>query len=315
MAYDERMAVHAPRFYRDFRCIADKCRHSCCTDWEIRIDDATLAEYERTCPELLHTITECEDGPCFVLTEEGKCPHLDARGLCRIILAHGEGYLSEVCRNHPRYFLTFANGRREVGLGLVCEEACRLLFASTAPFTLERLAPQACPPFPAFREEKTHTFDPLPQRDAILARLAGEEAPLSLPSRLKEEYRLPSPHTMREWLALYLSLEMQDPAWKSLLRAAQEVPHDSGAGLPAPLGMRLLSYFVHRHVSPAMSEEDLRARLAFSILSLDIITHLYTVSAAKDRNTLIELTRLYSQEIEYSEENTAELIFELTCAL
>ena len=32
------MKIIAPNYYPAFRCIADKCRHSCCIGWEIDID-------------------------------------------------------------------------------------------------------------------------------------------------------------------------------------------------------------------------------------------------------------------------------------
>ena len=32
------MRIIAPDYYREFHCIADKCRHSCCIGWEIDID-------------------------------------------------------------------------------------------------------------------------------------------------------------------------------------------------------------------------------------------------------------------------------------
>ena len=39
------MKLFAPKYYEDFSCIADKCRHSCCIGWEIDIDPETLAKY------------------------------------------------------------------------------------------------------------------------------------------------------------------------------------------------------------------------------------------------------------------------------
>ena len=34
-----------PNYYDKFKCIADKCRHSCCIGWEIDIDDDTMELY------------------------------------------------------------------------------------------------------------------------------------------------------------------------------------------------------------------------------------------------------------------------------
>ena len=39
------MKTVVPHYYKNFKCIADKCRHSCCVGWEIDIDDDTLEKY------------------------------------------------------------------------------------------------------------------------------------------------------------------------------------------------------------------------------------------------------------------------------
>ena len=39
------MRIIAPDYYPRFRCIADRCRHSCCIGWEIDIDPDTREKY------------------------------------------------------------------------------------------------------------------------------------------------------------------------------------------------------------------------------------------------------------------------------
>ena len=39
------MTVTVPSYYKDFKCIADKCRHSCCIGWEI---DHRMREWQHT---------------------------------------------------------------------------------------------------------------------------------------------------------------------------------------------------------------------------------------------------------------------------
>ena len=40
------MKLYAPKYYKNFTCIADQCEHSCCIGWEIDIDGKTLKKYE-----------------------------------------------------------------------------------------------------------------------------------------------------------------------------------------------------------------------------------------------------------------------------
>ena len=38
------MKTYAPKYYQQFHCIADKCKHSCCIGWEIDIDKDVFPE-------------------------------------------------------------------------------------------------------------------------------------------------------------------------------------------------------------------------------------------------------------------------------
>ncbi len=315
MANDKsKTGVFAPNYYSEFRCIADRCRHSCCIDWEICIDDRTLEKY-RKMQDIMDTISLCEDGACFALAENGRCPHLNEAGLCRIILSHGEEYLSDICQNHPRFFNEVGMGRTEAGLGLVCEEACRLILESEKPFALT----QTEMPDAFFDieddEDAPLSFDPLPQRERIFAIIQAPETRLDETlAALTKSFSLPEIPAPAMWLDRFLSLEILDADWERILQAAKE---NSACRNPAQDGQyekyhaRLLTYFVYRHVSIAQSEDDLRARLAFCVLSVEMIRFLFQKEAEQTKEALIELARRYSAEIEYSEDNTFELIFEL----
>ena len=83
------MKLYAPRYYREFKCVADKCQHSCCTGWEIDIDEEALERYQGLkggYGDAVRDSIAMEEVPHFQLLEGDRCPHLDERGLCRIIL-------------------------------------------------------------------------------------------------------------------------------------------------------------------------------------------------------------------------------------
>ena len=127
----------------EFRCIADKCAHSCCKGWEIDIDDETYELYRGIPGEVGEKIRAAikseeiaeelaQDGlggvvtHHFVLTEDERCPFLNENNLCDIILKLGEDYLCDICREHPRFYKELDNGEYACGYGLCCEEAARL---------------------------------------------------------------------------------------------------------------------------------------------------------------------------------------------
>ena len=135
------MNLYVPEYYPEFRCIASRCGHTCCAGWEIDIDGESLARYERLpgdFGERLRRSLSREGTPHFILGPGERCPLLNGDNLCDLILHEGEDALCQICRDHPR-FRNYFSGRVEMGLGLVCEEAGRLILSWPRPLRLIRL--------------------------------------------------------------------------------------------------------------------------------------------------------------------------------
>ena len=135
------MNLYVPEYYAGFRCVASRCRHTCCAGWEIDIDDESLARYDRIPGAFGERLRRCvsrEGTPHFILDGNERCPLLTCDNLCELILREGEAALCQICRDHPR-FRSFYSCRVEMGLGLVCEEAGRLILSWPRPLRLVRL--------------------------------------------------------------------------------------------------------------------------------------------------------------------------------
>ncbi len=303
--------VFAPRYYEAFCCLADKCRHSCCVAWEICIDKATYAKYKKA-KDIFPTVVHGEDGSCFALREDGRCPHLTESGLCRIILTRGEGYLSQICRDHPRFFNHVGNGRVEAGIGIACGEACRLVLESDEPYVLIKTS--ACDE--AFGRDCLYGNAAI-ARDRILAFLREEGGFEEKIIALKESFGIPE-FCASEWYDRFCALEILDLSWEQSLQAERETflaRTKQAASAYDAYYVRLLRYFVYRHVIAASSERNLRARLAFCLLSVEVIRSLFEADLTDEQKEegvpakLLDWARRYSAEIEYSDDNTDELIF------
>jgi len=176
------MRVTVPAWYQDFHCIADACTDSCCIGWEIDIDEETMARYRRMGgafgERLRAHIDETGDVPHFILNGE-RCPFLNERGLCDLILEAGEENLCQICDRHPRFYEWFGD-ETEIGLGMCCEEACRLLLTTDKPFEVIS--------YETDEEADDRDFDPevlealRAVRERMFALLSGEH--LSLGERL-----------------------------------------------------------------------------------------------------------------------------------
>ena len=292
------MKLYAPSYYKRFHCIADRCEHSCCIGWEIDIDEETLQTYKTLKDGYGAVVADSistEDTPHFQLCEGDRCPHLDERGLCKIILNVGEGYLCQICHEHPRFYNY--TDVAEVGIGLSCEEAARLVLSSSDYATMEEIGAVDA-------ESDGIAFDGRAVRNDLYAAL--QDTTQDYANRLDTLYRkygIDSGEDSR-WLATINSLEYLDQDHKKLFMKYSSVhcPRDHDE-----YRERFLAYLIYRHCTEAVDEEDLAERLAFCLFCERLLTSLIETERAETPEDIARLARIISEEIEYSEDNTQKL--------
>lgn len=230
------MKIIVPDYYKDFHCIAGACRHSCCIGWEIDVDE----DSQRRFSNLPDIAPHVENGHIRLLEGE-RCLFLNADGLCDMIINHGEDILCGICRDHPR-FRNFWADRVEMGLGLVCEEACRLILTRSEPMKLSVLEDDG----------------------------EDEECP-------------------------------DDEAWLTNLRTRLllDLPND-------PMTARLFEYLVYRHLSDALYDGRVDARIAFIDACMEEITEAWARFDTLDEK--LEFVREWSYDVEYDEDELEKRI-------
>lgn len=131
------MKYHKPSFFDQFKCIGSACTDTCCAGWEIEVDETTAEGYlteKGAFGDRLRREIGSEPGEYFFKLQNNRCPFLNKENLCDIFINLGEDRLCDICREHPRFYNWFGD-YTEVGLGLCCEEAERLLFSNSKPLT------------------------------------------------------------------------------------------------------------------------------------------------------------------------------------
>ena len=304
------MSLFAPAYYPTFHCIAGVCQHSCCIGWEIVIDPATLTRYKTLPPKarkaiFAQTVTQ-KGTTSFRMAAGGRCPFLNPNGLCELILTHGESILCDICREHPRFYNVYSR-RTEVGVGLCCEEAARLILTHPDPFRLVCIEETPV----SLSVEDPFEADFFQKREEIFAILCHTDRPLSeriakllsANSISKEAIYANDAH----WQGIYRRLERLDPAWEFALSAWEQ----ASASLPLPESAeeeRLIAYFLYRHLADAREDGRYRERIAFALLSAHVIASVANTTQQSDLPTLIDTARAYSAEVEYDEDNVAALL-------
>jgi len=293
------MKLYAPAYYKNFTCIAGQCRHSCCIGWEIDVDDTTMQIYDSLTEGYGNAIQDSiskDPTPHFRLCADDSCPHLDEQGLCRIITNLGEGYLCHICREHPRFY-NDTNRGAEVGLGMACEEACRLILTSDDYANIMEIGEMEG----GFEESN---FDPLPYREQIYALLSDHSISYTERlHRLGKTYGVdPINRPDDEWQALLMSLEYlydDHKAAFAVFSSNLTTPSAWEAYLE-----RALAYFIYRHLPSAWDKDDLCAAVGFALFCERLIASIVRAEEVCDLESFIEIARVVSEELEYSEDNT-----------
>ena len=134
------MRVRRPSYMKDFKCIGSACTDTCCAGWEIVIDDTTYEAYKQVegsfGERLRQQIGEEQGEPYFKLQKGRRCSFLNQENLCDIFIEIGENMLCDICREHPRFYEWFGD-YTEMGVGLCCEVAEQLIFASEEKATFD----------------------------------------------------------------------------------------------------------------------------------------------------------------------------------
>lgn len=266
------MDIFAPTYYKKFKCIKGECKHSCCIGWEIDIDGLTLDFYKKD-SEIMKNIELCNI-PHFILGKDERCPFLNKYNLCDIILKYGEEGLCQICRDHPR-FVNEYNSREEIGLGLTCEAAARLIIDND--FSIEKI------------EENDETvIENIEEQDFFNYR---EKL---LKKNVSDLRHLLPDITYNELFVLFSKLERLDNSWDSVLEILKG-KNQKLADLnieDIKLANRLFCYFLYRHLYNYGLEFCVFC--SFFVLCIDY--------------DIYETARMFSSEIEYSDQNCDEIL-------
>lgn len=295
-----------PDYYNDFECIAQKCTHNCCIGWEIDIDEDSLSFYENVDGEFKDRFEKSisyEGTPHFKLDKNERCPFLNSNNLCDIIIAFGENRICDICTQHPRFHNELP-GRIESGLGLCCEQACRLILTKKEKTVL------LC--------DDTYDTDDeiIILRDKVIQVLQNRER--TLHDRIDDMLRLCDTKYEKKPLSEYkdvlLSLEILDNEWKNTLCDINDDinSRDIDAFSQYIKGReyefeQLCVYYIYRHFANSPDIVSAKQRACFTAFVFDFFykmgayylkkTGKYTISRHLD------LARAFSSEIEYSDEN------------
>lgn len=335
------MILRMPEYYKKFTCIADKCSDNCCIGWEIDIDSETADYYNSLTDDFgtkLRSNISDTNPKSFILGENERCPFLNDRNLCEIILTLGEDKLCNICTEHPRYYEWFGS-IKEGGIGLCCEEAARIIISADNPSAAyETEIPNEENDF-----EETSLYTCLLEvRDKILAYLMCGNLPLNVKIRdiiscaaLVQNnidnsiYDIPEiissaeydGHRFTDILAFMATLEPIDESWLPYLEKITEM-YDTACNKKEQFLQNnpdvkqylrnIAVYFIWRYFMKGTFDGEIVSRVKLMASSVAVIGYMYLCkwieSGTLTHEDCAQLAKNYSKEIEYSEENLEAML-------
>lgn len=329
-----------PNYYEDFTCIADKCKDNCCIGWEIEIDDKTYRKYKKVKGDLGERFKKDLDKKTFIL-KNNRCPFLNDSNLCDIQACLGGNYLCKVCREYPR-FTVEVDGITKLGLSLSCEEVGRIIFTQSekVSFNKNDFFYQGFAGKILYIEKEIINI--LQDRNFKISNRVRRflayvfeaqdilnedyEDPLPLLKSIKKvcpDYKnVPIEPFLEEVCYIFKDLEVLNDEW---LEAFMEFKGLT-SGIVSELNNynnknienwfeNILIYFVHRYFIRATYDGDIVSWTRFIFLGFFTIRGLaalvYQNSGKLELNDIVRASKIYSKEIEHSEENIAYLLEEM----
>lgn len=303
-----------PRYYEDFSCIMDKCKHTCCAGWEIDIDDKTYSKYQGLqCAigkRIRDNIITDENGHHFILGIDGRCPMLDKNGLCDIIRELGDDWICDICNLHPRFINEFEY-HTEIGVGLCCPTAAEMVLGDNAE--LVREGDENYDLYNVFKLYNGFEGELFTLRNEIFEILKHNAKDARVLILKAADAELPV-QKLEKMIDILNKAERLDPSWEELLGRAASKSVEADHLLDGEMGgywVRLVQYFIFRYLAQAADEFEINDYILFGIVSADIICGISC--ALKDEydcifDALCDISRGYSAEIEYSSENVDIII-------
>lgn len=135
--------VITPNYVNIFSCIGPKCEDSCCNDWGIYFDKKTYKKIVKH-PDFSSLAkiafkeikTDNDSWAVIELDEQGGCPFLNEKKLCKIHDKAGEQALSHTCKTYPKVSHHIA-GNRYNSLNLSCPEVARIVLFEPEAFQFD----------------------------------------------------------------------------------------------------------------------------------------------------------------------------------
>ncbi len=332
------MKYFYPNYYKNFKCIADKCPDSCCKDWDVVVDDKSQSFYETVGGEFgakLKRLTAIDgDGDRIFVSKNGRCPFWNNEMLCDIYINLGKEHLCSTCKNFPRISQDYTYFT-EYMLSFACPEAARLMLTHDEIFNFET----------SVTSDKKAGFDIGMMNFLLAARKITfdilNDLSVNFTERLRtclafnmkiqdiidEEdfdiYKIPKIETSLAKsvkadssfiFELHLKLDIMNQDWRNLLEETGKQARIQKISENFDREFTILSkYYIYRYYLTAIDSFDVISTIKRIVCAYTVIGHILSSDKKLTPKQRVLVMQRYSKEVEHSYENSEMLEKEFYC--
>ena len=305
-----------PDYYDRFVCIGGKCKNNCCMGaWDIEVDDEALERFKRIGGDFGKRVLSSINDENVFIRKNGRCQLLSDDGWCEMV--QNGHKLCVICDEYPR-FTEYFDDYAARGVSLSCEAAAKIIldnkdcvsFIGESGVCDDEL-------FELLMFARENVIATLQNRDEdIFKRLRCViDYVIKLQDRInnnnfdKFEYNPVDRYNGTESLVAIFeflnSLDVLNDNWHEILRKGISIECEKPEHNADEIVIEQLAvYFVFRYFMKAFFDCDALSKTKFMAISVMSI-----ISLALVVGDIKESARLYSIEIEHSEENI-DLIYD-----
>jgi len=327
------MIFTMPSSLKDFKCKAGDCKASCCIGWEIDIDSDTADLYRNTGGKFGTRLSEnisFGEPSCFILDKNERCPFLNSKNLCDIIINLGEEHLCQICRDHPRYFEWY-DGLKEGGIGLCCELAAEMIISSEdTSFVSTQTEDESCSDYDHDLFDLMYSARSIMMETAVRKDISAAQKISSVLDFCEilqynadnnnfsvPELIISSPEStadIRKIFEYLNGLEHINTEWPLKLKNLYEnaeitAEYIKSNSMPEKYELyagNIFCYFIWRHFLKGVFDGEFLSRIKLAAVSTAVISNMFIqlcINGNFNTENCACAAKDYSKEIEYCEEN------------
>lgn len=316
------MITIKPDYYNNFKCLMGACPSSCCTLWQIDIDNKSLDYYNNlNTPygDYIRSKIEYKEDEYRIKVCNGRCSFLNDENLCDMYINIGPEHGADTCRNFPKVTVTSEDIKMESQSAACPDVAESIVLAKNLSFSSQGICSDEYDrefvrifnSLIAFVKDKK---DFLGDTKALVDFAAEQQQALEMKFDL-EEVCIPQDNSdiesYMDALSVYPGIT---EGWKEIrekMNAHSFSEEEEKDFLEYIKGREepyknIFLYFVHRHILDFIYDDNVYLPIRFAVVSLRVLYYagmlLYSEKGKLAETDLTRLLYLYSKEMEHDDE-------------